>query len=162
MAGGTNTGAGSADPDLFEGCTVVVTPAAAEQDRVELVRELWSAMGAKVIEMESSEHDRIVAKVSHLPQMLSYALAASLDGPKREQFYQLAGNGLRDSTRLAGSDPAMWTAIAQENREELLQAMDELGAVWTRLRAAIEQGDVEAMNRIIESARGFRGGLEKA
>jgi prephenate dehydrogenase len=162
MAGGTATGAQSADANLFEGCTVVVTPAAAEQDRVKLVRDLWSAVGAKVIEMESSEHDRIVAKVSHLPQMLSYALAASLDEPAREQFYQLAGNGLRDTTRLAGSDPAMWTAIAQENRDELLQAMDELGAVWTRLRDAVEQGDMEAMARIVDSARGFRAGLEKA
>jgi prephenate dehydrogenase len=160
MAGATASGAAAASVDLFEGATTVLTPASAASRHVSLVRALWRAVGARIVEMEASEHDHLVARVSHLPQMLSYALAASLAGGDRRQLYALAGNGLRDTTRLAGSDAAMWKAIASENKAELLDSMDALSAIWAQLRNAIENGDTKEFDRIIESARDFRHGLE--
>lgn len=160
MAGGTATGAAAAVPDLFEGCTTVIVPGAAQVERVADVKALWSGVGAKVIEMEASDHDRVVARASHLPQMLSYALAAALGRGGDRRVLELAGNGLRDTTRLAASDAAMWKAIAAENRTEILAAMDDVESVWEQLRRAIDDGDGATLERIIHAANNFRRELE--
>jgi len=154
-------GSGCWPPDSLMLMTpMMLTPASADPVHVGSVRALWRAVGARTVEMEANEHDRIVARVSHLPQMLSYALAASLADENRRSLYALAANGLRDTTRLALSDASMWKAIAKENKVELLDSMDALSAVWARLRDAIENGDTDELDRIIESAASFRRGLE--
>ncbi len=167
MAGDTNTGAAAARVDLFEGATTVLTPAAAEARHVQVVTDLWKGVGAKVVSMSANEHDARVARSSHLPQMWSYALAAALSETSSatastQEIYALAGNGLRDCTRLAGSDAAMWKAIANENKQELLAAMAELDVIWTQLTSAIENDDAAALESIIDSAQRFRKGLESA
>jgi prephenate dehydrogenase len=166
MAGGTETGAAHARADLFEGCMTVVTPGDAERRRVGLVSDLWGLVGAKVVEMSAEEHDAVVARTSHLPQMLSYALAASLadasSSSSNDLLYALAGNGLRDTTRLAASDASMWKAISAENKQELLSAMTALDGVWQDLRSAIADDDESALEGIIARAQAFRRGLDNA
>jgi prephenate dehydrogenase/3-phosphoshikimate 1-carboxyvinyltransferase len=161
MAGGTATGAAAANADLFAGRTTVLTPSAVtDQGALARVRALWTAIGAEVVEMDAAEHDRVVALASHLPQLLAFALCAALAGGGDESSVRrLAGSGLRDTTRLAASDAAMWTSIARSNRDAILAAMERFDSTWTELRGAVSAGDGAELARIMNEARAFKGRL---
>ena len=119
MAGREIGGAGAARADLFQGRSWIVTPTAdlAPQSR-ELVEELISKLGATSIELTPIDHDRAVAKISHMPQIAASLLAKQLQGTPTE-WMELAGQGLRDTTRIAGSDESLWKEIIYSNRNEL-------------------------------------------
>jgi prephenate dehydrogenase len=161
MAGGTATGAGAADAGLFVGKLVVLTPTQrTRKGAVASIRGLWEATGATVVDMDAAAHDAVVARASHLPQMLVFALCGALAREADvEAIRRLAGSGLRDTTRLATSDAVMWTAIARANRAEILAAMDRFARVWDELRAAVDAGDAGALGRLMEEARTFKESL---
>lgn len=119
MAGREIGGAGAARADLFQGRSWIVTPSAdlAAQSR-ELVEELISKLGATSVELLPADHDRAVAKISHMPQIAASLLAKQLQGTPAE-WMELAGQGLRDTTRIAGSDESLWKEIIYSNRIEL-------------------------------------------
>ena len=122
MAGREMSGPASARSDLFEGRAWAITP---HKESVEAplatAESFIQALGATVYRLEASEHDRQVAMTSHLPQVLSSALAGILHEP-----LDLAGQGLRDMTRLANSDPKMWQPILEGNRETLTLLLEEI------------------------------------
>ena len=126
MAGREIGGAGSARADLFQGRSWILTPSAdlAESSK-ELVLELIQALGATAIELSATDHDRAVAKISHLPQIAASLVAKQLTGTPVE-WMELAGQGLRDTTRIAGSDESLWKEIIYSNRVELRQLLINL------------------------------------
>jgi prephenate dehydrogenase len=133
MAGREIGGAGSARADLFRGRSWILTPSAdLELASKELVLELIELLGATPIELSAIDHDRAVAKISHLPQIAASLIAKQLDGTPAE-WMELAGQGLRDTTRIAGSDESLWKEIIYSNRNELHQLLINL------------QNDVQAM-----------------
>ncbi len=111
MAGSHESGLGAARADLFEGKPWFVD---AEN---ELVDALVRDCGATVERVDANEHDAAVALTSHLPQVLSTALAAYLD--ERPDVMRFAGSGLRTFLRLAGSDASVWTSVLDANRDQL-------------------------------------------
>ncbi len=119
MAGREIGGAGAARADLFQGRSWIVTPSAdlAPESR-SLVEELIEKLGATSIELSPKDHDRAVAKISHMPQIAASLLAKQLAGTPAE-WMELAGQGLRDTTRIAGSDESLWKEIIYSNRGEL-------------------------------------------
>lgn len=122
MAGREMSGPASARSDLFEGRAWAITPHEESAEQALAIAESFiEALGATVYRMEASDHDRQVAMTSHLPQVLSSALAGILEEP-----LDLAGQGLRDMTRLANSDPKMWQPILEGNREALAPLLDEV------------------------------------
>lgn len=125
MAGRERSGAGAADSDLFAGRPWVVVGREADPDAALVVRNLAIDVGATPVRMGAAEHDAAVAAVSHLPQLLSSLLAARLE-TLPEAALALAGQGLRDTTRIAASDPRLWSAIVVGNAGpvvELLRAV---------------------------------------
>jgi prephenate dehydrogenase len=126
MAGREIGGAGSARADLFQGRSWILTPSAdlAESSK-ELVLELIQALGATAVELSAPDHDRAVAKISHLPQIAASLVAMQLTGTPAE-WMELAGQGLRDTTRIAGSDESLWKEIIYSNRIELRQLLINL------------------------------------
>lgn len=155
MAGGTATGAAAADPQLFRGRVVAVTPGPhSGADRVDAVERLWAAVGAEPLRMAAADHDRSVAATSHLAQIVAFALAAGIarDGDIAE-LERLAGNGLRDTTRIAASDASVWEPIFRLNRANVLAVLDGFDEAWKELRRAIENGDADAMSRVVADAR---------
>lgn len=164
MAGRERSGAGAADADLFYGRPwVVVAHPHSSPEALLAVRSLAGDVGAFPVEMEASTHDRSVALVSHVPQLVSSLLAARLaDAPA--QALALAGQGLRDTTRIAASDPRLWTVILAGNAgpvaAELHALAQDLGDLLSALDRAAERGplrggSVGAVNRVIEA--GNRG-----
>ena len=119
MAGREIGGAGSARADLFQGRSWILTPTKdLDPQSKALVVDLIQSLGATVIELEASEHDRAVARISHLPQIAASLLAKQLIGTPAE-WMELSGQGLRDTVRIASSDERLWQEIIYSNRGEL-------------------------------------------
>ena len=125
MAGREVGGAESARADLFEGRAWVIDSSSASAGARIIATELITALGAQVVEMDSREHDKAVALISHLPQLVASLLAGQLQG-KPESWLGLAGGGLRDTTRIAASDPGLWREIVAHNSEQILPLLKVL------------------------------------
>jgi prephenate dehydrogenase len=158
LAGKAETGAAAADADLFRGRHVVLTPDAHSPARlVGDMRELWTAVGSTVSVMTAAEHDEMLARSSHLPQMIAFALAAMVDGSKsRADLVRLIAGGFRDTTRLAASDADMWVDIVRLNSEAIADAMDEFGQFWDDVRDAVMDEDDAALREIISASQRLR------
>ena len=126
MAGREIGGAASARADLFQGRSWILTP---DQDcssgSKDLVLELIYQLGATPIELPADAHDAAVARISHLPQIAASLVAKQLTGTPAE-WMELAGQGLRDTTRIAGSDENLWKEIIFSNRTEIAELLINL------------------------------------
>ena len=137
MAGRERSGAIAARKDLFEGRTWVLTPT--EQTTAEalaLVRSTAELTGAAVVVLDAGEHDAAVAAVSHVPQIAASIVAARLE-PLSETAVALAGQGVRDVTRIAASDPGLWTQILVGNAPAVQHVLAEVIADLEDLSGAI-------------------------
>jgi len=133
MAGSHHSGPITARPDLFRDRIWVITPHRRSLPAaIRQVSRLVSACGARELVLDVDEHDAAVARVSHLPHLLSVLMAGHLNAVPDEDLV-LAGQGLRDVTRVAGSDPLLWEQILSSNSEavlaELRRVQDNLGAL---------------------------------
>ncbi len=158
MAGRERSGTAAARGDLFDGRAWVVVPhpgstaAATEQ-----VTRLATAVGSAVRVMPAHEHDEAVAAVSHVPQLAASIIAATLrDLP--ESAVGLAGQGLRDVTRIAASDPRLWTQILAGNatavRDVLREVRDQVGVVVGALDGLVDaggEGSLGTLSRVLEA-----------
>lgn len=158
IAGRETSGVEAAVHELFRGARVVLTPVGeTSPGALELVRELWEAVGGRVTTLAPQAHDRIFAAVSHLPHVLSFALVSEIVA--REDAADLLGyaaGGFRDFTRIAASSPEMWRDIALQNRAALLEEIDRYGARLAVFRALIEKGDGPGLERLMTEARNAR------
>lgn len=143
MAGKERRGAAEAEAGLFNGRTYVLTPSEPAQLETAAAAEFvgWlRAIGAVPVILAAAEHDRIVAHTSHLPQLVSTALAATLAERLAEPELAIAGPGLADMTRLAASPYDIWGDILQTNRDAIGPALDALITRLERLRARLADG----------------------
>lgn len=104
--------------------------------------------------MGAREHDEILAHTSHLPHMLAFALMVLI--ARNPRALDFTGNGFRDMTRIAASDPVMWRDICVANRDALLVATKGLRIVFDEIVRAIEKGDSDRLEAIFQSARQAR------
>lgn len=143
MAGREVGGAESARADLFQGRPWIIDSRGVRTELLEAGREIIEICGAHLIDMPAAEHDRAVALVSHLPQIMSSALAATLEGAPA-QWLDLAGTGLRDTTRIAGSNPVLWREILVANQEALTPLLDAVIEDLKNLQLSLSsQNEVE-------------------
>jgi len=151
MAGREIGGAGSARADLFQGRSWILTPSAdLEKGSKNLILELISILGATPIELTAVDHDRAVAKISHLPQIAASLVAKQLTGTPAE-WMELAGQGLRDTTRIAGSDESLWKEIIHSNRGELRELLINLQNDLQKMIEALE--DPSTIAELIAAGR---------
>jgi prephenate dehydrogenase len=154
MAGREIGGTGSARADLFQGRSWILTPSPDLKPASKaIVLELIHLLGAMPIELSAEDHDRAVAKISHLPQVAASLIAKQLTGTPAE-WMELAGQGLRDTTRIAASDESLWKEIIFSNRAELEQLLinlqNDLGAMIAGL------DDPEKIAALIAAGRAGR------
>lgn len=156
IAGSEHSGVAAADPDLFAGREVILTPLpATDPAALDTVRRLWLATGARVTDMAVDAHDAALAASSHSPHMVAYALTMALEHDPLHPMKH-GGGALRDMTRIAGSDPVMWRDIALTNRAALLAALDAFSVELAALRDLIDRGDGEAMAAYFAACRKVR------
>jgi prephenate dehydrogenase len=155
IAGRESSGVDAALPDLYVNRNVVLCPLPENAPQaVERVAAMWRATGALVREMTFEQHDRVLASVSHLPHVLSFALVEQiLNSPDAALKFSFAAGGFRDFTRIAASSPEMWRDVCVANRAALLDELDAYTAVLARLRAAIEAADGPALEAVFARSR---------
>lgn len=158
VAGTEKSGPDAAFATLFRDHVVIMTPVdETRADAIQKVRDMWSVVGARVIEMTVDEHDRILALTSHLPHLLAFSLVGYLaDQPDRDRCLELAAGGFYDFTRIASSDPVMWRDICLGNRKHLARAVRELRSVLKQMAQGIDSGDGEFLSSRFERARNVR------
>lgn len=163
MAGRETSGPAGARADLLDDRLWVITPdAGVDTEALRMVHRLITACGAYPVEMSPEEHDRAVALVSHLPQVLSSSLAAQLLTGESEDV-RIAGQGLRDMTRIAGSNVPMWSDIIAGNAGPIGEALTALVADLLEAQLTLGQleqapSDRQAIDRIEALLdRGARG-----
>jgi prephenate dehydrogenase len=152
MAGREVGGAESSRADLFQGRPWIVDPTGVSAEVIAHGLEVIELCGGHLIEMAIATHDKAVALVSHLPQIMSSALAAQLEGAPGE-WLDLAGSGLRDTTRIAASNPELWQEIISANRDSIAPLLDRVIEELQELSRNLH--NVEAVGDFIKS--GNRG-----
>jgi len=150
MAGREVGGAESARADLFQGRPWIIDAQGVDADVVAAGVELIELLGAHQIDLDSASHDKAVALVSHLPQLVASLLAKQLSGAE-EGWLDLAGAGLRDTTRIAGSDSKLWREIITANSKALSPLLKSLQSDLTALIASLD--DEAAVSDFIEAGQ---------
>ena len=144
MAGRERSGAAAADSDLFAGRPWVVVGQDSASEAELVIRNLAVDVGSTPVRMGAAEHDAAVAAVSHMPQLIASLVAARLEA-LGESALALSGQGLRDVTRIAASDPRLWSAIIVGNAgpvaDLLRQISADLGALIEGIEAAACEPD---------------------
>jgi prephenate dehydrogenase len=155
MAGSERSGPLAASAALFDGRPWAITPHDTSAPiGVTVVEERARACGGVPVRMTPEEHDHAVARTSHLPHLLAVMTAARLAGAPTGHL-ALSGQGVRDVTRVAGSDPAMWQQIIALNAEALRGLLAEVREELDALQDAVVDGDREALGALL--ARGVAG-----
>lgn len=162
MAGSERAGIEAARADLFEGAVCILTPdERTDSHALARVRAFWLALGCHLMELPADQHDRHVARVSHMPHLMAAvtAIAALRADPK---VAHCAGNGFRDTTRVAGGDPDLWTGIVLENAVEVRAALHDALDTLRELVAITDGMDEEALRRFLAEAQALRSHVSPA
>jgi prephenate dehydrogenase len=155
MAGREQTGALAGRGDLFIGRPWVITPnKESSKDSMLAVESLGLDLGASIVSMDPFEHDRAVALVSHAPQIVSSLLAARLASADSSEV-SLAGQGLRDTTRIAASDPKLWMQILSANSQQVSDVLksvrNDLDQILEALQDPAKPGSLTSIGKLLES-----------
>ncbi|HEY3598077.1 MAG TPA: prephenate dehydrogenase/arogenate dehydrogenase family protein [Paraburkholderia sp.] len=158
IAGREASGVDAALPDLYVDRNVVLCPLPENAPAaVERVADMWRAAGAVVHRMAPLQHDHVLASVSHLPHVLSFAYVEQiLASPDAALKFSFAAGGFRDFTRIAASSPEMWRDVCIANRDALLDELDAYTAVLARLRDAIASRDGAALEAVFARSKAAR------
>lgn len=157
IGGAERGGFGFARPDMFKGRPWIFTPEAHSSEVDAPLARLFrfaEGLGARPSVLGAAEHDRLMAFLSHLPQLTASALMEIVGSTARPAGLRLAGRGLVDTTRLASSPPTLWRDICAVNADEIGQALDLLIERLTELRADLTRGD--AIEAVFEEAGRWR------
>jgi prephenate dehydrogenase len=157
IAGSERKGVSYAQSDLFHGKICVLTPTdQTPPDRLERAHGFWKALGCVTTDLDPLAHDEALALTSHLPHVISAALASTVPPP----LLPVAGGAYRDGTRVAGSDPALWVGILCENRAAVLRALEQFESELQICRKALEADDDTALTKWWNEAKERRAAFE--
>lgn len=156
MAGSEKTGWEHGTAKLFEHRTCFVTPLPeTNAPATERVVAFWHSLGSEVVTLSPDQHDEIVAHISHLPQVIASSLCSFLT-QKNHGWRNHAGGGLRDTTRIAASDPHLWRAILEQNRDEVLRALRQFQEELHGFQIALANRDYVEITARIERGKAYR------
>ncbi len=159
IAGKEAGGVGNADPALYQGRQVILTPLQnTDGNLVQKATDVWATLGCQVLKMTPENHDAAFAAVSHLPHLLAFAYFSSVvSQPAGQDYLSLAGPGFRDFTRIAASDPSVWRDIFLANREEILKQSQRFRQALDAIEQLMHSGNQEAIEELIRQAATARG-----
>lgn len=162
MAGSHKSGIFACDENLFENAYYIFTPIKVEQEtQVKQLEEFFSGTRAKFVQLDPKEHDEITGMLSHLPHIIASGLVNQADvfNYKHPRSKQLAAGGFRDITRIASSDPQMWTDILLSNRHVLLQMLSQWQKTMSQLSFWLKNKDAKQIHHFFENAKEMRDHL---
>ncbi len=162
MAGSEQDGVAGADPSMFAGAVWVLTPSdRTDPDAFALVHGMATSLGADVVSLSATEHDLMVAMVSHVPHLTAATLMslASRRSENHTALLRLAAGGFRDMTRIASGSPAIWPDICNDNSTAICDVLDDLINELRTVREMVAAEDREALLHRLEQARAARTNL---
>ena len=163
MAGSHKTGAVSADVNLFENAYYIFTPSSlTTPDTLEEMKDLLSGLHARFIEIDAEEHDRVTSQISHFPHILASVLMEQTASyaEQHEMARRFAAGGFRDMTRIAESDPGMWTSILLSNRATIVERIEDFKERLDEIGQAISKGNEHQIWNFFNQAREQRQAME--
>lgn len=154
MAGSEKRGVDRARRDLFEDSICILTKTKSTNPKsLKVIKDLWIALGAKVVTLSPKVHDRVVSEISHLPHMVIFSMLSSIDN----RSLRFASSGFYDATRIASSDAKIWKDIAISNKTEILRSISKFKKNLAILENAIRKEDSATLIRIFKRAKRKRG-----
>ena len=150
MAGKEQSGFGASDPSIFIGASYILVPGNASPDAVTTMETLARQMGfGRVVRVTAQEHDRNIAYTSQVPHVLACAYVLS---PRCKKHQGFSAGSYRDVSRVANINDVLWTRLFLDNRECLVEELDELLGNLTKFRNAVEQADDKELGRLLREA----------
>jgi prephenate dehydrogenase len=158
MAGSERNGLSAVTANLFQNAACLLTnDDGAPAELTAALERFWQTIGCRTSWMSAAVHDELVARISHLPHLIAASAArVCLKDPSEGRF---GGGGLRDTTRVAAGNPAMWAEIVTENREALIGPLRETIADLREILASLESGDQEHARQWLATAKQRRDPL---
>lgn len=162
MAGSELNGILAARDDLLDNrlCFIADDARSRRTGARERAEAFWSTLGMHTRPVNPAEHDAIVAHVSHLPHSVAVALSATLAGTPTT-WRECGAGGMRDTTRVSAGNPQVWSAILEENRAEILPALEAFLEKFSALKNALAKNDSDALLEILSAAAAWRTPLSK-
>jgi len=156
MAGSEKTGWENSSKDLFQKRTCFITPVSkTNKAAVKTVSQFWRKLGAKVVSLSPEKHDKTVAHISHLPQVIASNLCSYLLSTDKNAL-RYAGNGLKDTTRIAGSDSHLWREILELNQSEVLKAIQQFQKELCQFELALKKKNYSQVTRHLAKGKTCR------
>ncbi len=156
LAGSEKKGVEFSDANLFNESFCLLTPTEkTNKDAFEKVSEIWTRMGCIVKSVSPDEHDSILAYTSHVPHLLAYGLIDAIP----QDYLVFGATGLKDTTRIAGSNPQLWNDVCMQNSKNILKSLDETIKVLAAYRKAICAGDEGSLTECFKRAKEKRDTL---
>ena len=160
VAGTEKSGPEAGFAELFDGRWCIITPGPdADPDAVELVRNFWTAIGARIEVMDAQHHDLVLAVTSHLPHLIAYNIvgtAADLEEVTKGEVIKYSAGGFRDFTRIAASDPEFWRDVFLNNREAVLEILGRFTEDLFALQRNIRWGEGDKLYELFARTREIR------
>ena len=163
LCGSEQQGIEYANPDLYDKALVMVTTSREAQVRAaKLVRSFWKRVGARVLELDAREHDRIMACTSHLPHLVASLLSVTVGRSGRaDKLAGFCGSGFADTSRVAEGSPDVWHDIVRTNRTNLIEELRAYKNQTERLIKMLDDADFEGVQRFLEQGQAARRELVK-
>ena len=160
IAGSDKSGIDDARADLFNNARCIITPTdKSDESAKNKVAAIWEALGARVEFMNPFKHDEIYAAVSHFPHIVAYAIVNTI-GDIDSKYIEYAGQGFKDTTRIALSSPEMWRDISVFNKENLINLMDVFKDNLDKLTKYLEEDNAFGIEGEFLKAQTLRKNLK--
>jgi prephenate dehydrogenase len=159
MWGTEYSGPQAATRDAFaKKATVICNVEDSNKDALQIAEDLYKALGMYIVHMNAEDHDVHVAYVSHISHITSFALANTVLEKEKEEdaIFELASAGFESTVRLAKSNPAMWVPIFMQNRENVLDVLNEHISQLRKFKACLEKENTDYLKELIENANKIR------
>ncbi len=160
IAGTEESGPDSGFPELFENRWCILTPTEDNsKDSIESIKCFWESLGSRVEIMDALHHDKVLAITSHIPHLIAYNIvgtANDLANVTDSEVVKYSAGGFRDFTRIAASDPKMWSDIFTYNSEAVLEMLDLFSNDLTKLKKSILEKDTNMLFSSFERTRNVR------
>lgn len=159
MWGTENSGPAAAVKAAFaKKATVICNKAESDADAVALVEKIYGILQMHILYMDAADHDTHVAYISHISHITSFALANTVLEKEREEdaIFELASGGFESTVRLAKSNPDMWVPIFMQNRDNVLDVLNELIVQLRKFKSCLEKENYTYLEELIKNANGIR------
>jgi prephenate dehydrogenase len=159
MWGTENSGPTAAVKGAFaEKATVICNKNESDKDAIEMVERIYVLLKMHLLYMDAADHDMHVAYISHISHITSFALANTVLEKEKEEdaIFELASGGFESTVRLAKSNPSMWVPIFMQNRENVLDVLNEHITQLRKFKTCLEKENYEYLQELIENANGIR------